>query len=88
MNSFMKQASLWIVIAIVVIMVMTVLPSMQTAKDKLTQDDFLAQLKDGNVESVSFTTEEGSPTVVNAKLKNAVNEQKIVDSCVLLIRFR
>jgi len=79
MNSFMKQVSLWVVLLIIVIMVLTVLPNVQNTAEKLTQDDFIAQLEQGNVEKATITLAgEGAPAEVNVKLKEKVKEQQSI----------
>ncbi len=52
MNGFLKQASLWLVLLIIVVLLLSKFPDMQSKKKELLEPDFVAQLDAGNIESV------------------------------------
>ncbi|HQH67707.1 MAG TPA: ATP-dependent metallopeptidase FtsH/Yme1/Tma family protein, partial [Candidatus Hydrogenedentes bacterium] len=71
MNGFLKQASLWIVLIIIVVLALTQLSKTQKPGEKLGRLDFVEQIEKGNVEAVVVKDLGDSLYEVRAKLKQA-----------------
>jgi len=77
-NGVLKQASLWIVIMIILVLVVMNFGGMNSTKEPLTKADFETQLKGGNVESVVAKEVSNTQLSISAKLRNEVEGQKAV----------
>jgi len=77
-NSVLKQASLWIVIMIILVLIVMNFGGMNTAQEPLTKTDFEEQLAAGNVESVVAKEVSNTQLSISAKLKNEVGGQKTI----------
>jgi cell division protease FtsH len=76
LNGLFKQVSLWIVLAIIVVLVLTRFSEMNTQPSLKGQADFLAQLEAGNIKSpVKVTLGEKSDRVY-VEFKDAVGDTK------------
>ncbi|MCC6695081.1 MAG: ATP-dependent zinc metalloprotease FtsH [Candidatus Hydrogenedentes bacterium] len=51
MNGFLKNVSLWVVVLIILVLLLTTLQNGQGSKEQLFEVDFVAQLKEGNIKS-------------------------------------
>ncbi|MCC6488149.1 MAG: ATP-dependent zinc metalloprotease FtsH [Candidatus Hydrogenedentes bacterium] len=51
MNGFLKNVSLWVVVLIILVLLLTTLQNGQGSKEQLWEGDFVAQLKEGNIKS-------------------------------------
>ncbi|MDY0034091.1 MAG: ATP-dependent metallopeptidase FtsH/Yme1/Tma family protein, partial [FCB group bacterium] len=71
MNGFLKQASLWIVLIIIVVLALTQLSKTQKPGEKLGRLDFVEQIEKSNVEAVVVKDLGDSLYEVRAKLKQA-----------------
>ena len=69
MNGFLKQASLWIVLIIIVVLALTQLSKTQKAGEKLGRLDFVDQIEKSNVKAVVVKDLGDSLYEVQAKLK-------------------
>ncbi|MFO7974804.1 MAG: ATP-dependent zinc metalloprotease FtsH [Candidatus Hydrogenedentota bacterium] len=69
MNGFLKQASLWIVLIIIVVLALTQLSKTQKPSEELGRMDFVEQIDKNNVESVVVKDLGESLYEIQAKLK-------------------
>ncbi|MGI6458744.1 MAG: ATP-dependent zinc metalloprotease FtsH [Candidatus Hydrogenedentales bacterium] len=69
MNGFLKQASLWIVLIIIVVLALTQLSKSQKPGEKLGRLDFVEQIEKGNVDGVVVKDLGDTFYEVRAKLK-------------------
>ncbi|MEA3365349.1 MAG: ATP-dependent metallopeptidase FtsH/Yme1/Tma family protein, partial [Candidatus Hydrogenedentes bacterium] len=69
MNGFLKQASLWIVLIIIVVLALTQLSKTQKPSEKLGRLDFVEQIDKNNVKSVVVKDLGDSLYEIQAKLK-------------------
>ena len=80
MVGFLKEASFWIVLLIIVVLVVSNFWGMKSSKRELGQADFVAQLEAGNIKGPVTVTEAGENMVtLKAVFKNPVEEQKGIE---------
>ena len=78
MNGFLKQASLWIVLIIIVVLALTQLSKTQKPSEKLGRLDFVEQIEKSNVESVVVKDLGDSLYEIQAKLKEPYKNAEII----------
>lgn len=79
MNGAMKQLSLWLVLLIILVLVLSNLSYTQTAKKKLLVDDFVEQMALNNIENpVIVRKGDNGRTEVEARLKEPVEGQDVI----------
>ncbi|HOK10329.1 MAG TPA: ATP-dependent zinc metalloprotease FtsH [Candidatus Hydrogenedens sp.] len=76
MNSFLKQISLWIVFLIIMVLVLSNFSKVKGPKKELLEPDFVQQLAQGNIKSVTIREIGNNLKQVYAELKNEVEGQK------------
>ncbi|HDP35794.1 MAG TPA: ATP-dependent zinc metalloprotease FtsH [Candidatus Hydrogenedentes bacterium] len=75
MNNFLKHVSLWIVLLIIVVLVMSNISRFQEGNRALTEPDFVAQLNADNIKSVNIKEVGSNLLQVSAKFHNKVENQ-------------
>ncbi|MCA1902831.1 MAG: ATP-dependent zinc metalloprotease FtsH [Candidatus Hydrogenedens sp.] len=76
MNSFLKQISLWIVFLIIMVLVLSNFSKVKGPKKELLEPDFVQQLAQGNIKSVTIREIGNNLKQVYAELKDEVEGQK------------
>ena len=76
MNSFLKQISLWIVFLIIMVLVLSNLSKVRGPRKELLETDFVQQLQQGNIKTVTIRESGNNLKQVNAELKNEIEGQK------------
>jgi cell division protease FtsH len=83
MNGFLKQVSLWVVMLIVVVLVLTNFNATPRGTEPLRSRDFVEQLEKGNIKGPVVITEAGDRSyAVKAPLKEAVSNQQTIEFLV------
>ncbi len=76
MNSFLKQISLWVVFLIIMVLVLSNFSKVHGPRRELLEPDFVQQLQQGNIKSVTIRESGNNLKQVYAELKNEVEGQK------------
>ncbi|HOV34296.1 MAG TPA: ATP-dependent metallopeptidase FtsH/Yme1/Tma family protein, partial [Candidatus Hydrogenedens sp.] len=76
MNSFLKQISLWVVFLIIMVLVLSNFSKVHGPRRELLEPDFVQQLQQGNIKSVTIRESGSNLKQVYAELKNEVEGQK------------
>ncbi|HOQ32961.1 MAG TPA: ATP-dependent zinc metalloprotease FtsH [Candidatus Hydrogenedens sp.] len=76
MNSFLKQISLWVVFLIIMVLVLSNFSKVKGPHKELLEPDFVQQLQQGNIKTVTIRESGNNLKQVYAELKNEVEGQK------------
>ncbi len=76
MNSFLKQISLWVVFLIIMVLVLSNFSKVRGPRKELLEPDFVQQLQQGNIKTVTIRESGNNLKQVYAELKNEVEGQK------------
>jgi len=79
MNGFLKQVSLWVVLLIILVLLLTTLNKGQSSREELWEGDFVAQLKAGNIESPVKVTKGEDLYTFKAKFKKPYMSQNMIE---------
>ncbi|MGC9054410.1 MAG: ATP-dependent metallopeptidase FtsH/Yme1/Tma family protein, partial [Candidatus Hydrogenedens sp.] len=72
MNSFLKQISLWVVFLIIMVLVLSNFSKVRGPHKELLEPDFVQQLQQGNIKTVTIRESGNNLKQVYAELKNEV----------------
>ena len=76
MNSFFKQVSLWVLLIIILVLILSNWNTMRGPSRELLETDFVSQLEQGNVESVLVKEAGNNLVQVQATFKEKVEDQE------------